>query len=251
MKMAAWGRPQFTRIASAQSSTATPRNLCCMRPKLQFCHSRMGPSGVGVEVETLNLDWAIALNGQAPRRLPFSTPIKAIVVRRSCAYAVGTDSSAWIWGEGEFIRSRALPNRERTRPSRIDSETDWLMVSGSESHVLAIHTDGTLWGFGENGSGQLGDGANKSRISPTTNHLLDPMDFRGSRRGTLLRHHQTERPPGMGGKPVRRAWCRQHATPENPNRRSATRCLAEVSPQARPSLWHCERTAHSGAWGKR
>jgi len=40
------------------------------------------------------------------------------------------------------------------------------MVSAGEYHVIAIKTDGTLWAWGYNCSGQLGDGTTKDRISP-------------------------------------------------------------------------------------
>ncbi len=36
----------------------------------------------------------------------------------------------------------------------------------SNSHSLAIHTDGTLWAWGSNEFGQLGDGTTTDRTSP-------------------------------------------------------------------------------------
>jgi alpha-tubulin suppressor-like RCC1 family protein len=39
-------------------------------------------------------------------------------------------------------------------------------VSGGEYHIIAIKTDGTLWAWGKNDSGQLGDGTKEERISP-------------------------------------------------------------------------------------
>ena len=46
--------------------------------------------------------------------------------------------------------------------------TDWASVSGSLSthHVLALKTDGTLWAWGDNTHGELGDGTVISRSSP-------------------------------------------------------------------------------------
>ena len=33
-------------------------------------------------------------------------------------------------------------------------------------HVLALKTDGSVWAWGYNNSGQLGDGTTKDRLSP-------------------------------------------------------------------------------------
>jgi alpha-tubulin suppressor-like RCC1 family protein len=42
----------------------------------------------------------------------------------------------------------------------------WQSVSAGEDHTVAIKTDGTLWAWGENGAGQLGDGTNINRNTP-------------------------------------------------------------------------------------
>jgi alpha-tubulin suppressor-like RCC1 family protein len=44
--------------------------------------------------------------------------------------------------------------------------TNWKQVSGGSSHSLAVKTDGTLWAWGNNGSGRLGDGTTTNRSSP-------------------------------------------------------------------------------------
>ena len=38
------------------------------------------------------------------------------------------------------------------------SSNDWAMVSTGWGHTVAIKKDGTLWAWGYNGAGQLGDG---------------------------------------------------------------------------------------------
>jgi alpha-tubulin suppressor-like RCC1 family protein len=42
-------------------------------------------------------------------------------------------------------------------PKQVGSLTDWSVISsGDNSHSLSAKTDGTLWGWGRNSSGQLG-----------------------------------------------------------------------------------------------
>jgi len=40
----------------------------------------------------------------------------------------------------------------------VNEETDWTAVSAGRDHSLALKTDGTLWAWGANSWGQLGNG---------------------------------------------------------------------------------------------
>ena len=48
--------------------------------------------------------------------------------------------------------------KPQTSLHRIGDETDWTDVACSDSHALAVKSDGTLWGWGANFRGQIGDG---------------------------------------------------------------------------------------------
>src|SRR4029078_2468563 len=43
-------------------------------------------------------------------------------------------------------------------PERIGFDTNWKSIAAGSGHFLALKTDGTLWGWGQNDSGQLGPG---------------------------------------------------------------------------------------------
>jgi alpha-tubulin suppressor-like RCC1 family protein len=51
-------------------------------------------------------------------------------------------------------------------PQAIANSTDFTAVSASFGHTLALKADGTVWAWGQNGSGQLGDGTTEQRNSP-------------------------------------------------------------------------------------
>ncbi|HMQ43740.1 MAG TPA: hypothetical protein PKC63_05260, partial [Mariniflexile sp.] len=42
----------------------------------------------------------------------------------------------------------------------------WQSVQTGGNHALAFKTDGTLWGWGENSAGMLGDGSNIDKTEP-------------------------------------------------------------------------------------
>ena len=73
--------------------------------------------------------------------------------------AVKTDGTLWTWGRGSFgqlgIGSTAA---YRASPVQtISGGNNWKQVSAGGLHVAAIKTDGTLWLWGYNGDGLLGN----------------------------------------------------------------------------------------------
>jgi len=81
--------------------------------------------------------------------------------------AIRTDGSLWEWEKNSF---GDVTTTCWSTPSRIetdtDTDTDWVSVSQGYSHTVAIKTDGTLWVWGANYYGQLGDGTT-TRYTPT------------------------------------------------------------------------------------
>jgi uncharacterized repeat protein (TIGR02543 family) len=86
--------------------------------------------------------------------------------------AIGTDRTLWAWGEnmsGQLGDSTTAPQTNRptpTRPRQIGTATNWASVSAGETHTVAIRTDGSLWAWGNNESGQLGNGTTTYRNTP-------------------------------------------------------------------------------------
>ena len=47
---------------------------------------------------------------------------------------------------------------QRTRPVKVSELSDVAAIAAGVHHSLALRTDGTVWAWGYNGNGQLGDG---------------------------------------------------------------------------------------------
>jgi alpha-tubulin suppressor-like RCC1 family protein len=81
--------------------------------------------------------------------------------------AVKTDGTLWAWGSATFGRmGNGTATGFLTAPTQIGALSDWSQVSAGTSNSLALKTNGTLWAWGLNSSGQLGDGTVVSKSSP-------------------------------------------------------------------------------------
>jgi|GEM_PF-2505416 len=81
--------------------------------------------------------------------------------------AVKTDGSLWAWGRNDLgqlgIGSTVI---NYNTPQRVGLDYDWEFVTAGFTHSLGIKTNGELWAWGNNGSGQLGLGDNNQRNAP-------------------------------------------------------------------------------------
>ena len=81
---------------------------------------------------------------------------------------LASDGSLWSWGEDRLgwpvLGLKNIKNTVSLR--RIGNETDWASIAVGGSQSLAIKSDGTLWGWGENLNYQLGDGTKITRPTP-------------------------------------------------------------------------------------
>jgi len=81
--------------------------------------------------------------------------------------AIKTDGTLWTWGEAGYGRLGDGTTTQRSSPVQTVGEgTNWKMVSAGTYHTAAIKTDGSLWSWGYNAAGAIGDGTTTDRSSP-------------------------------------------------------------------------------------
>ena len=81
--------------------------------------------------------------------------------------AIRGDGSLWAWGSNGFGRTGLGRTTGNTAtPGQVRPDTTWGNVSAGDLHTVAVKTDGTLWAWGFNMNGELGDGTRSNRSSP-------------------------------------------------------------------------------------
>ena len=111
-------------------------------------------------------------NTQVDRSSPVQTVAggnnwKLVCSGRYNKAAIKTDGTLWMWGYSNRGQLGDGTTTGKSSPVQtVAGGTTWKSVSVNWHHTLAIKTDGTLWGWGYNASGQLGVGDTTNRSSP-------------------------------------------------------------------------------------
>ena len=83
--------------------------------------------------------------------------------------AIKTDGTLWTWGLNLYVQLGDNTSTDRSSPvTTAGGGTNWKQVAGGQNFTAAIKTDGTLWTWGTNTNGQLGDGTSVTKSSPVT-----------------------------------------------------------------------------------
>jgi alpha-tubulin suppressor-like RCC1 family protein len=150
-----------------------------------------------IAINSLGQLWASGTNLNSPLGLPAQISeflllenlnIAKISAGDNYSLAVTTTGQLWAWGlnsSGQLGRGNTT-SPQRT-PVRIGTATNWAQVSAGRLHSLAVTTNGELWAWGDNSSGQLGRGnttgpqtspirigsaTNWTQVSTGTNHSM-------------------------------------------------------------------------------
>ena len=95
------------------------------------------------------------------------------------AFGVARTTSGELYSWGQDANGRLGLNTVSgavSSPTQIGSLTDWSKISAGGSFVLATKTDNTLWAWGYNGRGNLGDGTTVDKSSPVQIGALTDWD---------------------------------------------------------------------------
>jgi alpha-tubulin suppressor-like RCC1 family protein len=94
-------------------------------------------------------------------------------VQVSCGYTYGvallTNGTVWTWGtgpNGELGNGTSGTLATNYTPGQVIGLSNITAISSGWKHILALKSDGTVWAWGKNLSGELGDGTTQNRSLP-------------------------------------------------------------------------------------
>ena len=104
--------------------------------------------------------------------------VKSVTAASGCygSYALLNDGTVWVWGWNIF-RHLGTGSKDEyiTAPEQVQNLGDVITVAAGVSHALALKKDGTVWAWGKNWYGQLGNGRGENEFRKT--RKLEDDDF--------------------------------------------------------------------------
>ena len=87
---------------------------------------------------------------------------------RNATYAVKTDGTLWAWGQNSQGQLGINNIINRSSPVQVGALTNWARAGMGDSRLMcvALKTNGTIWTWGQNTSGDLGQNNIINRSSP-------------------------------------------------------------------------------------
>ncbi|MSO89049.1 MAG: hypothetical protein EXQ89_03650 [Rhodospirillaceae bacterium] len=123
----------------------------------------------------------IAIGDTADRNRPTPAALPAPIVAISCGalhtLALTANGKVFAWGSnfagqlGDTIPGASQPEI----PGQVPGLSNIKAIAAGGFHNLALADDGTVWAWGENFSGQLGDGSTTQRTAPKRLPNLSPV----------------------------------------------------------------------------
>jgi alpha-tubulin suppressor-like RCC1 family protein len=110
-------------------------------------------------------------DGQArsrPRPVTVLTGVATVATAADHSIALKGDGTIWTWGDNSAGELGDGNRRPHLGPVQVSTGARWqgVAVAAGSDHTLALAQDGTVWAWGGNTSGQLGDGTTISRTAP-------------------------------------------------------------------------------------
>ena len=133
--------------------------------------------GVGTSGQIGN---GLALSRSSPVQISASVDWNKIAVGASHVIAIKSDTTLWAWGIGTSGQTGNGSALSRSSPVLVSAAglggvSSYTQIGAGADFSVAQKSDGTLWGWGLNTSGQLGDNTTVNKSTPV--QLLTGLSF--------------------------------------------------------------------------
>jgi len=114
-------------------------------------------------------DGTYSYDSNTPVQVSGLTGMIALAGGGSHSLALRSDGRVWAWGSNDVGQlGNGGTNTTSNTPVPVSGLIGVTVIAGGEFHSLALKSDGTVWAWGRNDRGQLGDGTNPPIVSTNT-----------------------------------------------------------------------------------
>jgi alpha-tubulin suppressor-like RCC1 family protein len=109
----------------------------------------------------------------------FLTAVAAIAAGGTHTVALRTDNTVWTWGQNQFgqLGLGTADTAAHPFPAQVPGLTGIVAISASDLTTVALKSDGTVWTWGANAKGQLGNGSIVDSPAPVRMGSLTGIGF--------------------------------------------------------------------------
>lgn len=170
----AWGSNAHGQLATTTNPVITPTVMPFKFDSIDTA----GTHVIGLSANGTVWAWGFNVNGELgipANRTNTSIPTqvktacKRVAAGNSNSAAIEFNGDLYVWGSnsngqlGVGLDNTALADSDI--PLFVDS--NFVNIACGGSHMIGIKSDGSLWGWGDNTFGQIGDGTNADALTPT------------------------------------------------------------------------------------
>lgn len=173
-----WGDGQDGALASGNTTDqSSPQEVTSPSVQWQYVAGGMGSHACAIDSTESLWCWGLNDYGQVGIGVAGADELEPVAVtgghtwqkvvagsRFSCG--LHTDETVWCWGrneEGQLGQGDFGDGTERASPTQVGT-AQWLDISSGTDHICAIQLDGTLWCWGDNNEGQMGQGSTSANV---------------------------------------------------------------------------------------
>ncbi|MBJ6802559.1 RCC1 domain-containing protein [Geomonas propionica] len=104
---------------------------------------------------------------KVPAQVTALSGVVAIATGDYHTLALKSDGTVWAWGYNPFGQiGDGTTTAQRNTPVQVTGLTGVVRIAAGPTHSYAVKGDGTVWGWGDNTRGSLGDGTAERRYAP-------------------------------------------------------------------------------------